>query len=298
MPAHVPHLQVDDDEVGRVVARPRRASRAPTRPPGSRCRARSPPPRPPGGGRRRRWPPRWRARARGYPTGGRPKRWSATAPRPVQVVDVGLEQDGTRRHRDAAPRWSTRPGEGALLVGGHRDQPGVVGHERRRARRRRLAAGTGDRGEVGVHPVHHQRGRLDARSRPGAAGEVGGLLDRVGAGRGDERRRRWPGRPAARARPAARVRNPSSIPSKAWKKSTASWTISAPATLAIVRRSAWVATDTTRSEARVGSEQRPEQAVLEEAGEPAAARPAGRGRCGSAGCRRRPCRSAPLSVSS
>ena len=51
----------------------------------------------------------------------------------------------------------------------------------------------------------------------------------------------------------ARLRNPSSIPSKAWKKATASCTISAPATLAIVRSRAWVATPTARSDIRVGT---------------------------------------------
>ena len=45
---------------------------------------------------------------------------------------------------------------------------------------------------------------------------------------------------------SARTRKPSSIPSKAWKKATASWTISVPATLEIVRNRAWVATETAR----------------------------------------------------
>ncbi len=51
---------------------------------------------------------------------------------------------------------------------------------------------------------------------------------------------------------AARVRKPSSIPSKAWKKATASWTMSAPATLEMVRRRAWAATPMNLSPARVG----------------------------------------------
>ena len=52
---------------------------------------------------------------------------------------------------------------------------------------------------------------------------------------------------------AARSRNPSSIPSKAWKKATASWTMSAPATLEMVRSRAWAATPMNRSPTRVGA---------------------------------------------
>ena len=54
------------------------------------------------------------------------------------------------------------------------------------------------------------------------------------------------GRASSRRMCSARVRKPSSMPSKAWKKATASWTISAPATLEMVRSSAWVATETAR----------------------------------------------------
>ncbi len=51
----------------------------------------------------------------------------------------------------------------------------------------------------------------------------------------------------------ARLRNPSSIPSNAWKKATVSCTISAPATLARVRSSACVAMPMARSDIRVGT---------------------------------------------
>ena len=51
---------------------------------------------------------------------------------------------------------------------------------------------------------------------------------------------------------SARVRKPSSMPSKAWKKATASSITSAPTTLATVRRKAWVATFTALTMPRPG----------------------------------------------
>ena len=144
-------------------------------------------------------------------------------------------------------------------------------------------------------PVHHERGDRDVPLGQ-LLGEVAGLGDGVGPGRGDEDVGRG-GSARSSCTALARLRKPSSIPSKAWKKLTASCTISAPATLAIVRSRAWVATPTARSD--TGRHQEgPEESVLEEAGEPARRRRAGRARCVWEACRRPRCRTRPEWTSS
>ena len=57
------------------------------------------------------------------------------------------------------------------------------------------------------------------------------------------------------------------MPSKAWKKATASSITSAPTTLATVRRKAWVATLTAFTMPAAGRRDHAEQPVVEEAGE-------------------------------
>ena len=166
-----------------------------------------------------------------------------------------------RRSRGGAPG---RPGHGATWsTNAATDRPSTSATVRSRAwfssersragRPARPPVGAAETGsEGGVDPVDHQGGRLDAglgqarrRSRPVSSIESGrGEVTSTYAVAGSAR--------SSRTAPA-REEKPSSIPSKAWKKSTASWTISAPATLAIVRSRAWVAIDSTRSETRVGA---------------------------------------------
>ena len=62
------------------------------------------------------------------------------------------------------------------------------------------------------------------------------------------------------------------MPSKAWKKATASSITSPPTTLATVRRNVWAATFTAFTMPRPGAGDHAEQAVVEEAGQPPRAR--------------------------
>ena len=105
--------------------------------------------------------------------------------------------------------------------------------------------------EVGCRPVDDD-GTDTEILLDQSLGEEAGFVDGVDPRRCHQHEARASRRAAASITSSARLRNPVSIPSKAWKNATASASTSPPTTLPIDRSSGWAATLSTRRPRRVG----------------------------------------------
>ena len=125
------------------------------------------------------------------------------------------------------------------------------------------------RTEVRVHPVHDRARRREAvLAEP--LGEVLRLLHRVAARRRDEHERGRSGTPSSSITSLRPVAEPLLHALRTrWKNATTSSTTSAPTTREIVRRNACAAHRRRAAPVRVGTISEPEDAVVEQAGEPA-----------------------------
>ena len=220
--------------------------------------------------------------------GAGPKRWSATAPRPARSC-TSCRRSGTRA-TGAGASSPTRPPRSPP-----RARPPPLSWVRLSTRAASsLPSGAVDRGhraERRVDPVDDQPGRGD----PGLGqlvGEEGGLVHRVGPGRRHQ--------DVGRGRVGQQLADgggpgPEALfhALKAWKKATASSTISAPATLEMRAQQGLGGHDRPPGGRPGSAGAGPGRAGSRGSGSAGGGRRGGRGRCGSGGCPPRRCRSRP-----